>query len=645
MCGISAILLPDPQARVDDALLARMVARQHHRGPDASGHFTDGPVGLGHNRLSILDLSAAGHQPMHSADARATIVFNGEIYNFRELRHELESRGAAFHSRTDTEVILEAWRAWGLDCLRRIEGMFAFALWNHDQQTLLAARDRLGVKPLLYAFTPHAGLAIASEAKGLLPFLSDNDTGDASASDIDPVAFHQVLLFGSAAAPRALIRGVCKLPPGHAFVVRAGQEPRPTPYWQPRFGPPLKAKPADLRAELRDRLTRAVRRQLVSDVPVGAFLSGGLDSSIVVSLMTRELPGAVNTFSVGGRGFAASELPFAKLMSDRLGVRHHPVEIDRRRFLDALPDVAWHNDEPTADPALVPLYALSKFAREHVTVALCGEGADEVFAGYAHYPAARRRLRRLRAMTRLPASLRRAAISAFSVLRGRDRARAFNRRLADYARDPFAAVTGPPPQLDRLARALTGDPSGIDAAIADRRRSLAGVPLDTADALELILRADQHHNLADFLLIRADNMAMSAGLEARVPFLDEHVVDFANRLPADQKLAGRRGKAILRDTFHDLLPPSILARPKAPFPLPLAEWVLSDPALLRDTLLGGALTTDRLLHAPALESFLTAATQNPTSPDPWHCTLAYRLLYLEIWARRVLKQERALLAA
>jgi asparagine synthase (glutamine-hydrolysing) len=636
MCGISGLLLADPRASVDTALLDRMLATLDHRGPDAQGSWIDGPVGLLHNRLSILDLTPTGAQPMHSLDGRATIVFNGEIYNFRELRRELEARGARFRSRSDTEVLLEAWLAWGVDCLKRIEGMFAFALWDHARRTLFVARDRLGVKPLFYAWTPR-GLVFGSEVKALLPFLP--------AVAIDATAFHQVLLFGCAASPRALVSGVTKLPPAQAFLVQSGQEPRPFTFWEPCFQP-LAARPrAELGAELRERLTQAVRRQLVSDVPVGAFLSGGLDSSIVVSLMAREFREQVNTFSVGGRGFAASELPFAKLMSERLGVRHHPIEIDRRQFLEALPDVAWHNDEPTADPALVPLHYLSKLAKTEVTVVLCGEGADEMFAGYAHYPSDRRRMRQLRRAHGVPGPLRRAAFALAGLVRGRERAREFERLVANLERDPYAVVLRRPARLERALTALCGTGAALEAAKLDYRRALLGIAPASDDPLEISLRVDTRFNLADFLLVRADNMAMSASLEARVPFLDELVVEFATRLPGDLKLEGRRGKAILRDVFGDLLPDAILQRPKAPFPVPLAEWVLSDARLLRDTLVEGALVGAGHLERRAIERFLSAAALAPDGADRWDSLLAWRLFYLEVWARRMLHSERTSLAA
>lgn len=635
MCAISGILLADASATVDPARLDAMIESMHHRGPDARGRFVDGPVGLGHNRLSILDLSPAGAQPMHSADGKATIVFNGEVYNFRELRAELEGRGARFRSRSDTEVILEAYRAFGTECLDRIEGMFALAIWDHEARTLLVARDRVGIKPLFYAQTAE-GLAFASETKALLPFLRS--------AEADPVAFSQILLYGYAPSPRALLSGVRKLEPGRAFVVRAGEEPRPSAYWRPRFSPVIVGKVADLREELRQRLAGAVRRQLVSDVPVGAFLSGGLDSSIVVSLMTREFPEAVNTFSVGGAGFEASELPYAKLMSKRLGVRYHPVEVTRDDFLRALPDVAWHNDDPTADPALVPLYLLSKFAKTKVTVALCGEGADELFAGYHYYPSVRQRLARLRRIGAMPAAMRSAVLSMVSLLRGRARAMEFRRLSDEVTADPYAVALRRPPGMEDAVRGLVGDPAA-SAAKADYRQGIASALPTTADPLEPSLRVDMRYNLADFLLTRADNMAMAAGLEGRVPFLDEQVVEFATRLHGDAKLDGQRGKAILRDAFADLLPPEILKRPKAPFPVPLSHWVLSDKRFLRDTLAGGELVARGYLHSLSIERFLCGANLAHPNADVWDCTVAWRLLYLEVWARRVLGNSQVVLAA
>jgi asparagine synthase (glutamine-hydrolysing) len=332
-------------------------------------------------------------------------------------------------------------------------------------------------------------------------------------------------------------------------------------------------------------------------------------------------------------------------MAKRLGVRHHPIEIDRRQFLEALPDVAWHNDEPTADPALVPLHFLAKLAREHVTVVLCGEGSDEMFAGYAHYPGDRRRMRQLRRMRGLGGPMRRAALGLVSLLRGRERAREFDRLIANLDRDPFAVVLRRPARLEDHVRALVGGSTQVESAKREYRKLLADVTLATDEPLEASLRVDMRYNLADFLLMRADNMAMSASLEARVPFLDELVVEFATRLSGDLKLRGNRGKAILRDVFADLLPRTILERPKAPFPVPLSEWVLGDARLLRDTLLGGALVADGLLTAPSLEHFLATAKLDPAGAERWDCMLAWRLFYLEVWARRFLKSERVALAA
>jgi asparagine synthase (glutamine-hydrolysing) len=630
MCGISGILSADPNGVVDAKLLASMTHALNHRGPDAQRQWIKGPVGLGHNRLAIIDLST-GDQPMRTPDGRATIVFNGEIYNFKDVRKELEAGGTTFRTSSDTEVILQAYVRWGVGCLAHIEGMFAFALWDARENRLLLARDRLGVKPLLYAMSSR-GLAFASEAKALLTWLGT--------PEVDTVALHEYLLFGSCSSPRAFLKGVRKLPPAHAAWIAPGEAPAPSRYWEPHFAPPLTGTPAQIRGELREKVAASVRRQLVSDVPVGAYLSGGLDSSIVVSMMAGEFREQVDTFSVGGRGFAQSELPYAKMMSNRLGVRHHPLEIDRRDFLEALPDVAWHNDEPTADPALVPLYLLSRLARSKVTVVLCGEGADEVFAGYGHYPGACRRIRRLRAAGALPAPVRRAAFGLLGLLRGRERMRQLE-RLADNARrDPFAIVLRGPPELDARVMDLLGDDGQVDSAKSEYRAALGDAILETGDPLEVCLRADMRVNLADFLLVRADNMAMAHGLEARVPFLDEIVVDFATRLPANMKLDGVRGKAILRDVFRDLLPQEIVHRPKAPFPVPLAHWVLSDAALLERTLVGGVLTESGLIERGSLARFLASGALAPASASPWDCMLAWRLFYLEVWARRFLRNER-----
>jgi asparagine synthase (glutamine-hydrolysing) len=549
MCGICGVLRLQPPGPVDREALTRMRDAMAHRGPDEHGVFVADDVGLGHRRLSIIDLSS-GTQPMASADGSVWISYNGEIYNFQTLRSLLESRGFGFRTKSDTEVILAAYQAFGEGCLDHLRGMFAFALWDAEKRQLLLARDRLGIKPLYYTVQGGA-LLFASEIKAILQWPGVRRA-------VDRVALRDYLRHRYVPGPRTLFEGIHKLQPGHVLRARNGNvEIRR--YWDlPLDGETHDPERAE--RELRERIEDCVESHLVSDVALGVFLSGGLDSTVVTGVMSELLAGPAESFSVGYDGNADSdERPFAQLAATRFGTVHRALALDPRGFWAVLPMLVWHLDEPVADPAAVPLYFLSKFARRFVTVLLSGEGADEILAGYAIY-------RKMLWLERLhPLSPLARPLGAMA----RDARR---RRYLEWAGLP-------------LERRYRGVSSVFSVSDADRLLGHGGDPEDEADSvaryfeptrrldpLRRMLYFDTKVWLPDDLLVKADKTTMAASIELRVPFLDHTLVEWAWRLPSRLKLRGRTGKYLLRQATRDLVPPPILERPKKGFTIPLADW-------------------------------------------------------------------------
>ncbi|MBI2524697.1 MAG: asparagine synthase (glutamine-hydrolyzing) [Candidatus Rokubacteria bacterium] len=547
MCGICGVVRLRTPEQVDVTLLRRMRDAMRHRGPDDEGLFVDDNVGLGHRRLAIIDL-ASGHQPMASDDGRVRIVYNGEIYNFDNVRAELEAHGWTFRTKSDTEVILRAYEAFGPACVERLRGMFAFAIWDAGRRRLLLARDRLGIKPLYYTFAG-ASLLFASEIKALLHW-------PGVARELDPAALGQYLRLRYVPAPRTMFRGISKLPPGHVLLVERGAV-TVRRYWDL----PLDVEPVDepgAAEELRDLLAECVRAHLVSDVPLGAFLSGGIDSTAVTGIMAGLLPDAVRTFTVGyPDGTGSDETAYARLAAERFHTEHRELILDRARFWEFLPRLVWFLDEPVADPAAVPLHFLSRFARDFVTVAISGEGADEALGGYAIYAT----MLRLEPLRRLP---------GIGLLRPLARGRRFARYL-ERAAHPIersyrgvSAVFGEGEGERMLVPGLTAPDDEFAAACFDRTRHL--------DPLRRMLYFDLKVWLPDDLLVKADKMTMASSLELRVPFLDHRLVEWAWRVPSHLKVQGGRGKRVLGEAMRGLVPREIVERPKQGFTIPVREW-------------------------------------------------------------------------
>jgi asparagine synthase (glutamine-hydrolysing) len=569
MCGIAGIFHTGTIKPVDPARVERMCDVLAHRGPDGAGVWTAPGVGLGHRRLSIIDI-AGSPQPMHSADERATIVFNGEIYNFRELRRELEAGGARFCTDGDTEVILAAWQKWGEDCVNHLHGMFAFALYDRAERSLFLARDRFGVKPLFMAALADGSLAFASELKGLLahPLLR---------READPLAIEDYMCWGYVPDHRSILRGVRKLPAAHTLLLKHDAPvPAPRRYWDVSFERRHRGRPRDLEAELLHHLQQAVESRMVADVPLGAFLSGGVDSSTVVSFMAGAGRGRVKTCSIGFDVASADETQYARQIAQLFDTDHAARTVGADQF-DAIDTVAGMFDEPFADASALPTWRVCQLARENVTVALSGDGADEAFAGYRRhvFHAAEERLRGL-----LPAGMRRGVLgplgNAFPKLDWAPRplrAKATLQSLAGSGAQGYArALSVVPPEL-RLA--LYGE--DLRARIGDYR---AEHPLEDLMAnapgrsgLDAAQYADLAFWLPGDILTKVDRTSMAVGLEAREPLLDHRLVEFAAALPEALRVRRGQGKWLLKKAMERTLPREILYRPKQGFVTPIAQWL------------------------------------------------------------------------
>lgn len=568
MCGIAGIIHPENPRPVDPVRLERMCDAIAHRGPDGSGVWTDHGVALGHRRLSIIDLEGSP-QPMLSADGRAVIVFNGEIYNFRSLRRELEKLGARFNTDGDTEVILAAWQEWGVQCLSRLDGMFAFALYDLDKKQLLLARDRFGVKPLFMARLSDGGIAFASELKALLAHPLMRRT-------VDPLAVEDYMTWGYVPDHRSILNGVEKLAAGHYRLFEMGKpSPAQRQWWDISFADRRSGKPADLEAELLHLLREAVQSRMVSDVPLGAFLSGGVDSSSVVALMAEASARPVTTCSIGFDVAAVDESSYARQVAMLFGTDHKARTVDPDDF-DALDMLAGMFDEPFADASALPTWRVCQLAREHVTVALSGDGADEALAGYRRqvFHHHEERVRSL-----IPAGIRSALIGPLARLYPKAdwaprplRAKATLTALSTSGAEAYAGAVGiTPPQLRRQLysegfRKEIGDYRGEHPFIEMMERAPARSGLDRAQY------ADLKFWLPGDILTKVDRSSMAVSLEAREPLLDHRLVEFAASLPEKQRVAGREGKAILKRTMERYLPQDILYRPKQGFVMPIAEW-------------------------------------------------------------------------
>jgi asparagine synthase (glutamine-hydrolysing) len=591
MCGIAG-MLESTGRDVDLEVLERMGARLEHRGPDAAGSWSDPRrrVGLVHRRLAIVDLSDAGLQPMGADDGRVQLVYNGEVYNHEELRGELRAAGHAFRGRSDTETLLAGYLQWGLDVLPRLVGMFAFAVWDGRSGELLLARDRIGVKPL-YFRAADGRFAFASEIKALL---ADPRTP----RETEPVAAWHYLSFVVPPAPLTMFRGIYKLPAGHLLRVRPGEAPRVERWWDPVDAPPPGLDPAvyadaeAAAAELLRRLDRSIERRMMADVPVGAFLSGGIDSTTNVALMARHTRRPVETFSVGFRRHERlNELEWARRVAEHYGTRHHEVLVDDDEMLGYLPEMVAQQDEPIADWVCVPLHFLSRLARASgVPVVQVGEGADEQLCGYEDFrEQVRNHAHYTRPLSAMPGPLRRGAAGlarrlsqagpvwarraeiAAQVAAGHELfwggAVAFRgeRKRAVWA-GPLEPVAGLPGFVPAALGRYESD--GAVRSIVERFRA----ENPRADFYQSMLYLELRLRLPELLLMRVDKMTMASSVEARVPFLDHELVEFTMDLPLDLRVRGATGKYLLRRAVRGIVPDWVIERTKMGFAAPFREW-------------------------------------------------------------------------
>lgn len=619
MCGIAGFTrsaVPDGNT----ALLSRMGEAIAHRGPDAHGEFIDQGIGLAHRRLAIIDLSADGVQPMNSACGRYVVVFNGEIYNFQSLRTKYQAEGHVFKNRTDTEVILASYAHLGPACLEELHGMFAFALWDKKEQTLLLARDRIGKKPLYWWHGGGDRLAFASELKSLLllPQVS---------KEIDPTALVDYLKYLYVPAPKTIYQKIHKLLPGHSLLLRPGRDPEIREYWDLRF----RAADGLGFAAATEQLLVLIREQtmlrMVADVPLGAFLSGGVDSSGIVALMAGNSPTPVRTCTIGFADRGHDETPYAREVARRFVTEHHEYQV-RENLIETIRLLPGYFDEPFADSSALPTYHVSRLARQAVTVALSGDGGDESFAGYQKYTTEliEDRVRRtvpgflLRLLNRLGAESGNGArkkMGSLATAALADPGSGFTATNTFVTDAQLAALLAPP-----LASACRGyDPGEYTRGYWDRQQG--------ADHVTRMLYTDIKTYLPGDILVKVDRTSMAHALEVRSPLLDHNVVEFAATLPSRWKIVGKEKKIILRQAFASLLPADFLARSKQGFTVPLAGWFRGELApLARELLL------DNQALAPYFNRQAIARLhEQHVRGGQDHGTLLWTLLSFALWQR------------
>jgi asparagine synthase (glutamine-hydrolysing) len=634
MCGIAGLLHFDPGRAVDPGLLDRMTDVLAHRGPDGRGTHTDGPLGLGHRRLAIIDLSPDGAQPMANEDGTVWVVLNGELYNFQALRDGLVARGHRFRSRSDTEVLVHLYEEEGDALVDRLRGMFAFALWDARRRRLLLARDRFGKKPLYYRLDAQ-GLRFGSEVKAILEDPEVPRTPD-------PIALSDYLTYGYVPAPRTAFAGVAKLPPGHTLAVEQDGRHHLRRYWALPLGPKRSVASArdEARAveELLGTLDEAVRLRLVSDVPLGAFLSGGLDSSAVVASMAAVSPagaGGVRTFSIGFEEEAWDERAHAAVVARHLGTDHEELVVRPVDF-EGLEAIAWHHGEPFADSSCLPTFAVSRLARRRVTVALSGDGGDELFVGYSRYRATRLEERLRRAPWPVRAALRDRVLihllhqTARTLPLGGDLAHARVNRHEDEA-DLYISrveVCGP-----ALKRALLTHDARAAARGHDSRDLLRGlIAASPGETLtERCAHADVLTYLPDDILVKVDVASMAHGLEARAPLLDHVLAEQVATLPFRLKLRRLETKVALRRAVAPRLPASTLRRPKAGFGVPIRAWFRGGlQGALEDALLSPRARARGLLEPAAVRRLIDEHARGARD----HEAVLFALVMLETWHRQ-----------
>lgn len=627
MCGITGIInLQSPET--DRDILKRMTGTLSRRGPDAEG-FTFAPhVGLGHRRLSIIDLNS-GSQPLTTNDGRYTIVFNGEIYNYRELRTDLEKIGVLFHTQSDTEVLLQLFVNEGASCLTKLNGMFAFAIWDHQEKSLFAARDRMGKKPFYYALIPSqkstpAFFIFASELKALLEF-------PGLSKKINTSAVRHFFTYEYVPSPLSIIEGIQKLRPGYWLSLEKDGLLITQRYWNQPFGEPIDDDENTASKKLLGLLDQAVQYRLISDVPLGVFLSGGIDSSSIVALMARHRKGKdIKTFSIYFDEESYDESFYCETVAKKFGTDHHAQKLSAKTLLDIFPDVINYLDEPFADASILPTYLLSRFTREHVTVALGGDGADEIFAGYPTFFASRA----ANVYKKIPALIRNGIASLVQKLPASERNMSFDFKARQFLsgisydgvlrQQVWLSGINPSEQKKLFTPDFFGQ-SDCDTLDLLRQEMTSCVSQNPGDQL---LYFYQKFYLEGDILVKTDRASMANSLEVRAPYLDKDVVDYVTRLPYSYKLKGVTTKYLLKKTLNRMLPALITQRRKKGFGIPLTGWLKNElKPLLTSQLNQKRIEKDGIFQWPTIQKTL----QNHESGRLNQRKQLFNLLVFHLW--------------
>ncbi len=637
MCGICGIFFSDRDWHVKGDVLATMNRRIVHRGPDDEGFFVEENVGLAMRRLSIIDVKS-GHQPLSNENRDVWIVFNGEIYNHAELRVGLEAKGHTYRSRSDTETIVHLYEEYGADCVKHLRGMFAFVIWDRRKRVLFAARDRLGIKPFYYRWDGKSFL-FGSEIKTILAY-------PGVTAEFNRGTLAEYLAFGYITGSETMFAGIRKLMPGHTLELSERGEPKIKRYWDLTTQVDREAQPREYYVNMyRELLENAVESHLMSDVPLGMFLSGGLDSSAVAALATKIRGDQIKTFAVGYGEEAYSELGYAREVAAHIRSDHHEVRLSREEFFESLPRLIWHEDEPIVWPSSVSLFSVARLAREHVTVVLTGEGSDETLGGYTRYAwtllnsrmdaayrsftpgGVRRLIRKAIQAGPLSAALHRKLEHTFLVRDGGS--------WPSFYYDNFFSA------FDAAVQSQLLTPSALAAAGNAYAGSMEAWERSHGDLLHRLLYADINSYLIE-LLMKQDQMSMAASVESRVPFLDHPLVEFTARIPAQYSIHGMAGKFILKQAVEDLLPKSIVYRHKMGFPTPWEYWLAGPQLDDLEHMLMEPRTVERQLFRPEAVKKIFAEHRSKLRD---HGNRIWRLLNLETWFRVMIEGETTEAAA
>ena len=632
MCGITGLFDTRSTRAIDRAVLQRMNDSQLHRGPDEGSLHTEPGLGLGHRRLSIIDI-ATGQQPLFNEDGSVVVIFNGEIYNYQELIPELQALGHVFATKSDTEVIVHAWEAWGPACVQRFRGMFAFVLWDRNQQQLFMSRDRLGVKPLYYALLDDGTLLFGSELKSLLAY---DDGHGGMRRDIDPLAVEEYFALGYVAEPRTIFTQAKKLPPAHSLLVRRGQPVgAPQEYWDVNFTLGNPSSVEDACEELVVRLRESVRLRMISEVPLGAFLSGGVDSSAVVQAMAGLSNEPVNTCSIAFDDPQFNESEFAQKVATRYRTNHR-VETVKSDDFDLIDTLARLYDEPYADSSAIPTYRVCQLARRHVTVALSGDGGDETFGGYRRY---RLHLMEEKLRSALPAGIRQPLFGMLGrvypkadwaprMFRAKTTFQGMARNSVEAYFHSVSILRGPMREA-LFSEAFKRQRGGYNAMdVFTRHASHAG----TDDPLALIQYLDIKTYLVGDINTKVDRASMAHSLEVREPLMDHKLVEWLATLPSSMKVRGQEGKFLLKKAMEPHLPNDVLYRPKMGFSVPLARWFRGPlKQRVRDAVLGERLAATGWFNRSCLEHLVNSHQSGASD----HSAPLWTLLMFEAFLRNV----------